>query len=121
MRLSDHQAAFTMDLARLIVWLYEDYPQYRMRLREVTRTPEMQQVYIDRGESWTFNSLHLKHLAADFVLDKNGVYLTNNEHHKFIGQKWESLSPYNRWGGRFGDGNHIERREKVRDEPALTA
>jgi hypothetical protein len=121
MRLSDHQAAFTLDLARIILWVHTNRPQYRMRLREVTRTPEMQQVYIDRGESWTYNSQHLKHLAADFVLDKNGVYLTESADYKFIGEAWERLSPYNRWGGRFGDGNHLERREILREEPTLEA
>ncbi len=49
---------------------------------------------------------------------KDGVYMTDGEAYRFLGEKWESLG--GRWGGRFGlspdeyasktgwDSNHFE-------------
>lgn len=52
------------------------------------------------------NSLHLKSLAVDLNLFKDGKYLTDTESHRPLGEFWESLGPDCRWGGRWGDGNH---------------
>ncbi len=56
-------------------------------------------------------SQHEKGLAADLNLFKNKNYLTSTKSHRKLGIYWESLSPYNRWGGRYSDGNHYERME----------
>lgn len=53
-------------------------------------------------------SLHYKKLAVDLNLFVAGRYLRSTEHHRQFGDFWESLHPYNRWGGRFNDGNHYE-------------
>ena len=51
-------------------------------------------------------SAHKQRLAIDLNLFKNGVYLTTTEHHRKLGEYWESLG--GSWGGRFSepDGNH---------------
>lgn len=54
-------------------------------------------------------SQHEKGLAGDLLLYVNGEYQRKTEDHAALGKYWESLSPYNRWGGRYRDGNHYER------------
>ena len=49
-------------------------------------------------------SLHYSRLAVDFNLFKDGVYLTETEDHRELGEFWESIG--GSWGGRFNDGNH---------------
>lgn len=53
------------------------------------------------------NSLHELQLAEDFNLFKSGKYLSSTEDWREVGELWESMHPLARWGGRFGDGNHI--------------
>lgn len=52
------------------------------------------------------NSVHELGLAQDYNLFKDGVYLEGTEAHRQFGEYWEKLHPLNRWGGRWGDGNH---------------
>lgn len=55
------------------------------------------------------NSNHIRRLAIDLNLFKNGHYLSSTESHRPLGEFWESLSTDDVkccWGGRFGDGNH---------------
>ncbi len=59
--------------------------------------------------------LHTNRQAIDFNLftlndDFEWVYQQTTAAHRPLGIYWESLSTYNRWGGRFKDGNHYERR-----------
>lgn len=35
-------------------------------------------------------------------------YVKDTASYKQLGIFWESLHPRNRWGGRYGDGNHFE-------------
>jgi len=63
------------------------------------------------------DSLHCKRLATDLNLFRNGVYLSLTEDHRELGRHWESIHNLNRWGGRYGDGNHYETLEHPwRDE-----
>lgn len=50
---------------------------------------------------------HGNRLAMDMNLFINGVYQTTTEAWRPLGEYWESLHTLCRWGGRFGDGNHI--------------
>jgi len=52
------------------------------------------------------DSLHYCGCAADILLYLNGDYQTTTEAHQESGEYWESLHPYCKWGGRWGDGNH---------------
>lgn len=49
-------------------------------------------------------SLHYSRLAVDLNLFRDGVYLTETEDHKELGEFWEAIG--GSWGGRFNDGNH---------------
>lgn len=63
------------------------------------------------------NSLHCIRLARDYNLFRHGRYLSKTEDHRELGRYWESLHPLNRWGGRYGDGNHYEMLQRPwRDE-----
>ena len=50
-------------------------------------------------------SLHRQSLAQDLLLFVDGVYQTQTEQYRVIGEKWESLG--GSWGGRWNDGNHF--------------
>lgn len=52
-------------------------------------------------------SLHMEKLAADWNLFKDGAYIADTLGWREVGEHWETLHPLCRWGGRFGDGNHI--------------
>ena len=49
-------------------------------------------------------SLHKDRLALDLNLFKDGVYLTDTENHRPLGEFWEFIG--GSWGGRWDDGNH---------------
>lgn len=84
---------------------------FGVRFGEVYRTPEQQQIYVQTGRSLTMNSQHLKRLAIDLVLVREGRIATKDQIME-LGAYWESLSPRNRWGGNFSklvDTPHFER------------
>jgi len=61
------------------------------------------------GDAWAktghkSKSYHYTRLAIDLNLFKDGVYLTQTEDHKELGEFWESIG--GTWGGRWKDGNH---------------
>lgn len=53
------------------------------------------------------HTAHSNQLAFDMNAFKDGKYLTLTEDWQELGEHWESLHELCRWGGRFGDGNHI--------------
>ena len=89
--LGQKQERFSLMLATLIVWAYEQ--GYRIRMGDV---------FASTGHM--ANSCHYVKLAADLNLFKDGQYLQNTEDHKLLGEHWESMG--GSWGGRFKDGNH---------------
>lgn len=53
---------------------------------------------------------HFNRTADDWNLfGPDGAYISNGDHPVWLdlGEKWEGLHPLARWGGRFGDGNHL--------------
>lgn len=108
MKLRKHQSEFALDFAKLIIFAYKQ--AYELTINEVLRPQEMQDIYVAQGKSWTNKSQHRLKLAGDLNLFKDNKYLATTKAHKELGIYWESLSPYNVWGGRFRDGNHYERR-----------
>ena len=91
MKLGDQQREFSLKIAQLICWAYE------------------QGYEITVGDFWAHDrhregSFHYKRLAADLNLFKDGVYLTETGDHLPLGEKWEDMG--GTWGGRFNDGNH---------------
>jgi hypothetical protein len=105
MKLSEKQAIFTLNTAKLILWA--DAQGYKLTYGEAFRTPEMAAIYAAKGIGIK-DSQHCKRLAVDFNLFINGIYRTDSESYARLGTAWEALHPDNRWGGRFQDGNHFE-------------
>ena len=105
---SEEQWEFLKDYAKLIE--YADTLGYKLTAGELYRTMYQQRRYVRDGLSWTYKSYHLERKAGDlnlFVYDK----LTyKKSDYQILGEYWESLDPHNRWGGRFNDAQHFERR-----------
>jgi hypothetical protein len=105
---SDDQWNFLQDFAELILWAKSK--GYKLTAGELYRTMYQQRYYVAKGLSWTYNSKHLKRKAGDLNLFIDGKYQTSKEAYRPLGLYWESLNPKNRWGGRFNDAPHFERR-----------
>jgi hypothetical protein len=105
MTLGQKQRQFTRMIADLIIFAYDH--GYELTFAEAYRTPEQAALNAKAGKGIS-TSLHLDRLAVDFNLFKGGVYLTQTEHHKPLGEYWKSLHRENAWGGDFSkpDGNH---------------
>lgn len=116
--LGQHQEFFTRDLVRLLTYIHEH--DCNVRMGEVWRPQEMQELYVRTGRSKTHNSQHTQKLAADLHITQHGNLVTLEKMAEF-GKYWESLSPLNRWGGSwrglveagkssFIDAPHFERK-----------
>lgn len=49
---------------------------------------------------------HVRRVAVDLHLYRDGFYQRETEDHRELGEWWERFHPLARWGGRWGDGNH---------------
>jgi hypothetical protein len=105
MTLRQKQSIFTFLVARLIIFANEN--GYELTFGEAWRTPEQAALNAKKGIG-IVNSLHIKKLAIDLNLFKDGKYLSNTENHRILGEWWEKQHKHCRWGGRFNDGNHYE-------------
>ena len=117
MSLGKEQELFTADVVLLLNKAKE--LGYQVRLGEVQRPLEMQQIYVNTGRSKTLNSMHIKKCAIDLILLRDGAVCTR-EQIKPLGDFWELLNMKNRWGGNwrglvdskkssFVDAPHFER------------
>ena len=106
-KLSDKQAIFAVNVARLILWANEQ--GYRLTFGEAFRPKEMAEIYAKRGIGIK-DSQHCKRLAVDFNLFVNGQYQRSGDGYTRLGIAWEALHEDNRAGYHFGDGNHLEMR-----------
>lgn len=113
MKLGDKQRLFVRLFAEFVLWCYAN--DYELSDGEAYRTPEQAALNAARGTGIS-NSLHTKRLARDVNLFKDSsldadedVYQPDSEAYRPLGEKWESMHPLNRWGGRFSrpDGNHF--------------
>ena len=105
MKLIEKQRLFTVCLYELFSWVH--------RQAEGTWTLRMAEGYVgdsapDSGPHRKDGG-HYKRIAQDLVLDVEGEMIEDGDHPVWqaIGRKWESLHPYCRWGGRWGDANHF--------------
>ncbi len=106
MTLGQHQEKFAADLCALLA--YAIGRGYGVRIGEVERTMEQQQLYMATGRSKTMNSMHIKKCAADLHFTKDGVLCYPEE----IGRYWEKIDPLNQAGmfwSRFRDAPHFQR------------
>jgi len=97
MSMVDSQAAFLLDVCKLIN--HATSLGFVLTAGELYRTAEQQEIYMKTGRSQTMNSLHLKRLAIDFNIFKNGQLCYNKTVLAPLGAYWESLNPLNSWGG----------------------
>ena len=110
MSLVKEQAAFLLDVARLINKATE--LGFVVTGGELARTPEQQAIYVKTGRSKTLNSIHLKRCAIDLNFFKDGQIIWDKGILAPLGAYWESLHAKNRWGGNFKslvDCPHFER------------
>lgn len=99
MSLFREQSLFLLDIVALILYATEN--GYELSLREAGRTVEQQEIYFKTGRSKTMKSNHLRFLAVDFAVKRNGQLTYDREELRPLGEFWESLNPKNRWGGNF--------------------
>lgn len=106
MTLGEKQRLFVRLFAEFVLWCYEN--DYELSDGEAYRTPEQAALNAAKGTGIA-NSLHTKRLARDVNLFIEGKYQMTSEAYRPLGEKWESMHPLNRWGGRFKkpDGNHF--------------
>ncbi len=91
------QAAFLLDVTRLINRATE--LGFVVTAGELYRTPEQQEIYVKTGRSRTMNSLHLQRRAVDLNFFLNGKLTYDKTVLAPLGAYWESLHPFNSWGG----------------------
>ena len=103
MSLSKHQRVFSRNVAKLILFAFDN--GIELTFGEAYRTREQQLIYVQTGKSKTMNSNHLRRLAVDFNFFKNGNLTYNWDDVKKIGDYWETLHPLNRWGGDWNKNN----------------
>jgi len=106
-KLTEKQFEFTKNVCTLIEYIFSK--GCYCSLGEVYRPPETAKLYAEKGKG-IVNSKHCIRLAVDLnIFSHDKEWLTKTEQYKFAGDFWETLHPNNKWGGRFGDGNHFER------------
>ncbi len=93
MTLGQKQRKFTLMVAELIMWAYNN--DYEITFGDAMATS---------GHSE--NSFHYKRLAIDLNLFIDQEYQTSTESHRPLGEYWKSIG--GTWGGDFRrkDGNH---------------
>ena len=104
MSLSQKQRLFLRLTVEFFEWAHRQ--GYEFTYGEAYRTPEQAALNAKSGKGIS-NSLHCDRLALDPNLFIGGVYQTTTEAWKPLGEHWEGLHPLCKWGGRFGDGNHL--------------
>lgn len=102
--LGEKQRRFTAMVGCLIKFAYDN--GYELTFGDAHRDERVHGQY---GEKLSYSAAFSNHklrLAIDFNLFKDGIYLTETEDHRPLGEFWESLG--GTWGGRDGrnDGNH---------------
>ena len=106
MKLSEKQRRFTKLVGLLIEYAYKNGME--LTFGDAYRSLEQARQNADAGKG-IVNSLHCERLAVDFNLFIDGVYQTDSEAYRELGEFWESLGEDCAWGGRFKrpDGNHF--------------
>lgn len=104
------QAEFLLDVCKLVQ--HATGLGFTLTAGELHRMPEQQEIYVKTGRSQTMDSLHLKRLAVDFNVFKDGKLVYDKILLAPLGAYWESLHPLNSWGGngkRLVDTPHFSR------------
>lgn len=103
MTLGNKQRKFTLMVAQLIQWAYDN--GYELTVGDAYRDPRLHGQVGEKKGYGASSSCHKLRLAIDLNLFIKGVYQTSSEAYTPLGEYWESLG--GSWGGRFEDGNHF--------------
>ena len=108
MNLGEAQREFTICVAKLIIYSYEQ--GFELTLGDAYRDPRaFGATGVKKGYGRS-ESNHKRRLAIDLNLFREEKYLADTESHKSLGEWWEALGAEVGlplvWGGRFSDGNH---------------
>jgi len=122
MILSDHQAKFTKDKVKFMLYALSNFTEMKFVETEIKRWQERHRYLLKKGYSQTKDTMHFYALACDIVMYYRNRYLDPKRYDKWpseakiivdkLGRKWEAMDERNRWGGKFKnffDPNHIER------------
>ena len=107
--ISDYQWTFLKNVAKLIV--FAESKGYKLTGGWLKRDEEIQKRLYNEGLSLTLNSNHIKSLAIDLNIFKNGNLTYDKKDIEELGKYWKSLNGMNRWGGdwmRLNDTGHFE-------------
>lgn len=105
MSLGQKQELFSRYFAQLLEKIFA--LGWEVRIGEIWRPQEMQDLYLKTGKSKAKYSKHQDKVAADIYVFCAGKQISSAEM-RILGEFWESLDPHNRWGGNF---------QSLRDEP----
>jgi len=94
----DEQAAFLLDVMRLVNHATHEHG-FKVTGGELFRSPEQQAIYVKTGRSQTMKSLHLSRRAVDLNFFRDGKMVLDKATLAPLGVYWESLHPWNSWGG----------------------
>lgn len=117
MTLRQQRVAFTRLLVDLLVWIRQKHPAWEIALDEgrvisprLVRTAEGLSTLPDGVHR--NGSRHHEGCAQDLLLYIDGTYIRDGARVEWqeIGAQWESMHPEARWGGRWGDANHVSLR-----------
>jgi hypothetical protein len=108
--LGQRQRRFTLQIAKLIVWAYEELG-VQLTMGDAFRDPRVHGPIGTKKGYGRRSSNHKAKLAQDlnlFTKDGEGKwrYRPSTKAHQAIGEKWESMGEDHAWGGHFNDGNH---------------
>ena len=108
MKLSEKQAIFSLNIAKLILQAKEIF-NIDITLGEAYRTKEQQNIYYLQGLTKTTQSRHQLRLAIDLNIFINGQWKTDKESYKYLALIWKNLHPLNDCGYFWGwDISHFE-------------
>ena len=95
MTLGDKQRLFSLNLALLTIFAYENGMQ--LTQGDAYRSPKVfGKVGVKKGYGHP-SSAHKQRLAHDYNLFIDGVYLTKSSDYKKLGDYWKLLHPLNKW------------------------
>jgi len=104
--MNEKQADFALHISQLITWAFRN--GYPVIYGEAFRTKEQAEIYAAAGKG-IVNSNHCKRLALDLFAMQGGKLTWDWDVYQTLGERWESMHPLARWGGRFRnrDGVHF--------------
>jgi len=102
--LREQRLKFSEMISEFVLWVPKSLPGYQVVYGEILRGPAQIAWNVAHGVG-IGKTLHQYGLAADLSLYINGVYQTDTEAYRPLGEEWERRG--GTWGGRFKDGNHF--------------